>query len=102
MSQDFQGELQARIQEIIVRRLRGTTCSQQEITMDTPILGKGVGLDSVEALALIIEIEAEFDIGIDDDELTVNLFKNIGTLAEFVKNKLSQERSQVREEKVAG
>jgi acyl carrier protein len=44
----------------------------------------------VEALALITEIEAEFDIGFDDEELAVGLFENIGTLAEFVRNKLSQ------------
>jgi acyl carrier protein len=90
MNQDCQGEFESRIRAIILRRLHGTTCSQQKITMDTPILGKGLGLDSVEALALITEIEAEFDIGFDDEELAVGLFENIGTLAEFVRNKLSQ------------
>ena len=97
MGQDFQEELQTRIRAIIVRRLDGTTPPRQEITADTSILGKGLGLDSVEALALVTEIEAEFDIGIDDEELTVDLFRNIGTLAEFVGKKLSREQRQVKE-----
>jgi acyl carrier protein len=101
MSRDLNRELEARIREMILRRLRGTTRGQKEITMDTPILGKGLGLDSVEALVLITEIEAEFDIGFDDEELTVNLFKNIGTLAEFVRNKLSREQKQARKEEEA-
>ena len=90
MNRDRQGEFEARIRAIILRRLHGTICSQQELAMDTPILGKGLGLDSVEALVLVTEIEAEFDIGFDDKELAVGFFENIGTLAEVVKNKLSQ------------
>jgi acyl carrier protein len=97
MGQEFQEELQTRIRGIILRRLYGTTSPRQEITADTPILGKGLGLDSVEALALVTEIESEFDIGIDDEELTVDLFRNIGTLAEFVGKKLSWEQRQVKE-----
>lgn len=97
MGQDFQEELQTRIRAIIVGRLYATTPPRQGITADTPILGNGLGLDSVEALALVTEIEAEFDIGIDDEELTVNLFRNIGTLAEFVGKKLSREQRQVKE-----
>ena len=87
MSKDFQGEVEARIRTCILRRLEGAMCHPGEIAIDTPILGKGLGLDSVDLLALVTEIECEFDILFDDEELTVNRFENIGTLAECVKKK---------------
>lgn len=38
---------------------------------------------------LVAAIEKEFDIEIKDDDLTVDLFKNIGTLAEYVLQKIT-------------
>jgi acyl carrier protein len=53
----------------------------------TPLLGRGIGLDSFEALVLATGIEAEFAIHIDDAELTVDLFTNLETLADYVLHK---------------
>lgn len=56
----------------------------------TPLLGRGIGLDSVETLTLVAGIEREFDIQIDDDELTADLFQNIGSLVEYVLKKMTK------------
>jgi acyl carrier protein len=55
----------------------------------TPLLGHGIGLDSMEALTLAMGLEAELDIEIADDELTAEIFENIGTLAEYLLRKTS-------------
>ncbi len=88
MSKGLYGEVAGRIQEIILQQCRGTARAPEDLSLDTPILGKGLGLDSLEALALSTKIEAEFDILIDDEDLTVSLFETIGTLAEHVKKLL--------------
>ncbi len=89
VSHDSQGEVEVRVREIVLTHWQGPMPHSEEIDINTPILGKGLGLDSLEALVLVTKIEAEFGIQIDDEELTVKLFDNIGTLAEHVKKKLA-------------
>lgn len=86
---DLLRDMEARIKTIIHRQLQRAMHHVEKIALDTPILGKGLALDSMEALVLITLVDAEFDILTEDEELTRNLFKNIGTLAEHVKKKLS-------------
>jgi len=48
-----------------------------------------VYLDSVEALALALGLEREFDLAIPDEDLTVELFANLATLADYVRRALA-------------
>ena len=95
MSKDSLGHLEAKIRTIIEEQFQGQNGHVSEIDVDTPLIGHGLGLDSLDALTLAIEIESEFDIIIDDDELTVDLFENIHTLAEHVGRKLSANANEV-------
>jgi acyl carrier protein len=54
---------------------------------ETPLLGRGIGLDSIEALALVTALEARFSVQIDDVDLTVTLFSTMSTLATYVARK---------------
>jgi acyl carrier protein len=58
------------------------------ITQDTGLLGQGIGLDSVEVLALIGAIEEDFDITIDDADLLPEHFQTVGTLVRFIGDRL--------------
>jgi acyl carrier protein len=60
----------------------------------TPLLGLGVGLDSIDALRLATALERRFDIQIPDDSLTTELFSNVGTLAAYVSRQLVEQSSQ--------
>jgi serine O-acetyltransferase len=53
----------------------------------TGLLGEGIGLDSVEILKLVCGIEEEFDLTIDESELTAARFKTVGSLAAFIQDK---------------
>lgn len=53
-----------------------------------PLLGRGIGLDSMETLSLVAALEKEFDIEVQDEDLTVDLFLSIGTLSDYVLKKL--------------
>lgn len=52
---------------------------------ETQLHGLGLGLDSVDGLRLIAALEREFDVTIDDTELTPDTFKNIGSLVAVVR-----------------
>ena len=52
------------------------------------LLGRGIGLDSVEVLQLVTAIEKEFDVTIDDDDLAPEQFRSVGNLITFIECKL--------------
>jgi acyl carrier protein len=60
-----------------------------------PLLGRGIGLDSIDALTLITALEKRFDIEVADEDLTVALFKSIRILAEYVARKTSASKPDV-------
>jgi len=59
---------------------------------EIPLLGRGVGLDSVEALALALSLEREFEISIPDRDLTAELFVSLRALADYVGRALAEQR----------
>jgi acyl carrier protein len=61
----------------------------QAFDADTPLLGHIPELDSMAVVTLITSMEEQFDIMIDDDEISADTFATVGTLAAFVDEKLT-------------
>ena len=80
-------EITVRIKQILKSRLRINPSVVDQCAADTPLLGKGIGLDSVESLSLASAIEEEFHIVIEDNDLTANLFASLASLAAYVQEK---------------
>ncbi len=80
-------EVESQIARLLVDKLGVRPDLIEACDNETPLLGSGVGLDSVEAMTLASEIEAAFDIFFEDDELHADLFKTIGSLAAAVRAK---------------
>src|SRR5262245_64480784 len=79
--------LEQRIRAIIRREFPAASAAGAELGAESPIFGKGL-LDSVEALVLVAALEGELGIQFEDDELTVEIFASIRTLADHVGGKL--------------
>jgi acyl carrier protein len=77
----------SRLQRLIAEKIL-TEKSRGGITVTTPLLSFGLDLDSVAILELLMEIEREFGVEFRDDELSVELFKTVGTLAAAITGKL--------------
>ncbi len=75
------------IKKVITERLN-LSPKAGEISNNTPIIGKGLGLDSVGLLELVVGLEQEFDIMFDDSEMNLELFENIGSLTNYIIRKL--------------
>lgn len=74
-------EICAKIKEIIVEQL----CLDVEpefITNDQPLFGRGLELDSIDALELAVGIYNEFSITISDGDSDV--FSSVNTIADYV------------------
>lgn len=56
---------------------------------ETPLLGGIPELDSMAVVTVITTIEERFDITVEDDEVSAELFETIGSLAAYVDQKLA-------------
>jgi acyl carrier protein len=58
-----------------------------EIADDAPIFGEGLGLDSIDALELVLGLEQEFHIKVEDEEVGVKAFASVNALCDFIEQK---------------
>jgi acyl carrier protein len=71
------------LKTILVKDL-GLSLKEDEIADDVPLLEGGLALDSVVIAELIARMEDQFGIRFEDQNLRVELFDSLTTLAEFV------------------
>ena len=95
MRQDAYLQIEKKIKQLLGSELKVNASVIATSTSRTPLLGRGVGLDSVETMALVLSIEEEFGISVPDTDMTVTLFETIGSLAAYIAQKLSEQTEQV-------
>lgn len=76
-------DLRPRIKEIIVKSLR-LEMPSAEIPDDIPLFGEGLGLDSIDALELVLEIERAFGVAVTDEHLGKRVLRSVNSIAEFI------------------
>jgi acyl carrier protein len=76
------------VREVLVRVLE-IEHRTGEIDADTPLLGELPELDSLAVVELAQALEDHFDVVIDDDAFTGEVFATVGTLAGFIAEQLS-------------
>lgn len=85
-------ELSHSLKILICEALQLEDVVADEIADDTPLFGGGLGLDSVDALELAIEIEKRYGVRISQDEKDRAAFASVGSLASFLKERLGGSR----------
>jgi acyl carrier protein len=84
MAEDAVKDLTRRLKEIIVESLNLEGTSPDSIADDEPLFGEGLGLDSVDALELVVALEKEYGIRIRSDEIDPQAFATVDSLSRFV------------------
>ena len=57
--------------------------SSEELDPDTPLFGTGLGLDSVDAVEIVVALESEFGVSLDDGDSMFAL-RTINSLVDVV------------------
>ncbi|MBI3881408.1 MAG: acyl carrier protein [Verrucomicrobia bacterium] len=68
----------------IIDSLKLQDITPAQIDDDAPLFGAGLGLDSIDALELVVMLEKEYGIVVKDIEEGRPAFKSVRTLAEFI------------------
>lgn len=82
-------ELRSRIKTLIVDALHLEGMNPESIADGEPLFGEGLGLDSVDALELVVALEKEFKIRIQSHEVGREAFASVDALAAYVHSRLA-------------
>jgi acyl carrier protein len=77
-------DLIAKVCAIVVRTIE-VPDDARPLNGGTPLLGAGLGVDSLDALRLVAALEEEFGITIDDAQLTPDSLQDIDAIASLVR-----------------
>lgn len=77
---DLLNELRSRI----IDTLKLDEVAPGDITAEEPLFGEGLGLDSIDALELVVMVEKHYGIVIEDRETGRAAFESLTSLARFI------------------
>ena len=78
-------QIEDELKEMIVQTLMLKDVQAQGIDVEAPLFADGLGLDSIDALELAVEIGRRYKIQIkSDDERNREIFRSVRTLAAFI------------------
>ena len=78
------GDLIAAVKKLIIERLKLEEINVEDIATDAPLFGEGLGLDSIDALELVIGLEKEYGVSIPDAEVGKTVFQSVRTIAQYI------------------
>jgi acyl carrier protein len=84
--------IRAELKKLIVATLNLDGLTPDRIADDEPLFGAGLGLDSVDALELVVALEKEYGISIASHEVDRSVFGSLASLAAFVERRLAEAR----------
>jgi len=77
-------ELKTRLKQLLVEGLRLEDVKAEDIQDAEPIFVEGLGLDSIDALELVVLVEEEFKVAIPDEEVGKQAFASVNALADYI------------------
>ncbi len=78
-------QLMADLKQRIIDELNLKHLKVQDIGDDQPLFVEGLGLDSIDALELIVLMQQYYNIKIADPEQGPKIFRSVKTMAEYIK-----------------
>lgn len=84
-------ELIASLKKQIIETLNLSDVTPDDIDADEPLIGEGLGLDSIDTLELLVLLEKEYGVTVPDVNVGRDVFSSVRTLAEYIeKNRPSE------------
>ncbi|MBO7416311.1 MAG: acyl carrier protein [Bacteroidaceae bacterium] len=77
-------ELILKLKQEIIEVLNLEDVKPEDIDNDAPLFGEGLGLDSIDALELIVLMEKNYGIKLQDPAKGKEIFKSINVMADFI------------------
>ena len=80
-------EIRKKLKVLLVEQLSLEDITPDEITDDMQLFGEGLGLDSLDAVEIVVLLQRNFNLEVKDMEQSREVFTSVATLAEYVYEK---------------
>ncbi|MCK5168867.1 MAG: acyl carrier protein [Bacteroidales bacterium] len=89
MGENISTDLKADIKKMIIETLNMQDITPEDIENDLPLFGgdNTLGLDSIDAIELVMAIQRDFKVRIDDQNLAREVLKDVNSIAGFIQSK---------------
>ncbi|MDD2500553.1 MAG: phosphopantetheine-binding protein [Geobacter sp.] len=77
-------ELIPKVKQMIIDALRIEGMAAEEIDDDAPLFGEGLGLDSIDALQLVVAMEKDFGVVVPDAATGTKVFASVRAMAAYI------------------
>jgi len=77
-------DVKSRLKRLLVEGLKLQDVKPEDIQDAEPIFIEGLGLDSIDALELVVLVEEEFHVAIPDEEVGKLAFASVNALADYI------------------
>ena len=77
-------ELTEELKTKMIEALNLEDITPEEIDNDAPLFGSGLGLDSIDALELIVLIERKYGIKLKDPSKGKEVFQSVNVMAKYI------------------
>jgi acyl carrier protein len=77
-------DLKRKLKELLIERLKFDDMTPDDIGDNDPLFAGGLGLDSIDALEIVVMLETEFGIKVKNEGSARDHFRSIASLAEFI------------------
>jgi acyl carrier protein len=78
------------LKRLIIDSLNLEGMSPEMIDPGQPLFGDGLGLDSVDALELVVAMEKHYGIKIRSDEIAPGAFASVAALSRFIAGRMAE------------
>ena len=79
--------LNEKLKIIIIEELNLEDVTPEDIEDDAPLFGEGLGLDSLDAVELVVQVQKYFGVEIKDMEEGRVAFQSINSLSNFIEER---------------
>ena len=89
MGEKISADLKTDIKNMIIETLNLQDIKPEDIEDDLPLFGgdNTLGLDSIDAIELVMAIQRDFKVRIDDQNLAREVLKDINSITDFINSK---------------
>jgi acyl carrier protein len=76
--------LKTKLKQQIIEQLNLEDFSVDDLKDDMPLFGEGLGLDSIDALELIVLLESNYNIKLTNPEEGRSVFNSVNSMSEYI------------------
>jgi len=78
-----------KLKTILVKELNLEEITPEDIDENAPLFGEGLGLDSLDAVELVVILQKHFGVEIKDMEEGRSAFQSVNALAAYIERRLA-------------